>query len=213
MIPLPKTRNPKPATRNPMLLGIDFDNTLVCYDRLFYDLAREHALIPPHVAADKTAVRDFLRAADREDDWTWLQGLAYGPRITGAHPYPGALESLRHWRSRGHSLAIVSHKTLHPYAGEPHDLHAAARGWLETHLDPGLLSGAHFELTRQAKLQRAAALNLDVFIDDLPDILRDLAALDSGIRLYLFDPHGRHPEHPCYERISQWTQLQNQVEI
>ncbi len=37
----------------------------------------------------KQAVRDFLRATGREADWTELQGIAYGPRIADAEPFPG----------------------------------------------------------------------------------------------------------------------------
>jgi len=66
-----------------MLVGLDFDNTIVRYDQLFHRLAVERGLIPPGVSATKQSVRDYLRAADREVDWTELQGIAYGPRING----------------------------------------------------------------------------------------------------------------------------------
>ena len=49
-----------------MLVGLDFDNTIVCYDRLFHRLARERGLIPEHVPATKGAVRDHLRNVGRE---------------------------------------------------------------------------------------------------------------------------------------------------
>ena len=53
-----------------MRIGVDFDNTIVCYDRLFHRLARERGLIPETVPQTKGAVRDYLRSIDREDDWT-----------------------------------------------------------------------------------------------------------------------------------------------
>src|SRR5881392_3621645 len=72
-----------------MLVGLDFDNTIVCYDRLFHRLATERGLLPHGVAENKGAVRDYLRSIGREDDWTEMQGVGYGPRISDAEPFPG----------------------------------------------------------------------------------------------------------------------------
>ncbi|HEY9841295.1 MAG: haloacid dehalogenase-like hydrolase [Candidatus Sericytochromatia bacterium] len=191
-----------------MRIGLDFDNTLISYDRLFQGLVREQELLPEPVPANKTAIRDALRARGREADWTRLQGLAYGPRIDQAEAFPGMADCLRHWRGQGWELLLVSHKTRVPYAGEPHDLHAAARGWIEARLE-GLLSGVYFELSRAAKLARIAKLGLDAYIDDLPDILLDLADVANPLapvplRLILFDPHGQYPDHYAYERWPRW---------
>src|SRR5262249_47195569 len=120
-------------TEAAMLIGLDFDNTLVCYDRLFHRLAVERGLVPAELPATKKAVRDFLRTAGREENWTELQGVAYGPRITDAEPFPGAKRFVRRCRADGVRVAIVSHKTRLPYRGEQHDLHAAAHAFLEAH--------------------------------------------------------------------------------
>ena len=45
------------------MIGIDFDNTIVCYDDVFARVAVELGLVPPKVATSKTAIRDHLRAA------------------------------------------------------------------------------------------------------------------------------------------------------
>ena len=52
----------------PQRIGIDFDNTIVCYDDVFHEVAREQGLIPNDLPANKGAVRDHLRAIGREDD-------------------------------------------------------------------------------------------------------------------------------------------------
>ena len=72
----------------PMVLGIDFDNTIVRYDELFHGVAVERGLIPASLPVRKNDVRDFLRQQDRERDWTELQGYVYGPRMAGARPFP-----------------------------------------------------------------------------------------------------------------------------
>jgi hypothetical protein len=45
------------------MIGIDFDNTIVCYDEVFGRVAVEQGLVPPHAATSKTAIRDHLRAS------------------------------------------------------------------------------------------------------------------------------------------------------
>ena len=201
-----------------MKIGLDFDNTLVCYDKLFHQLACEAELLNPEqaqaVAQSKTAVRDHLRERGLNDRWTELQGLAYGPRIVDAEPFPGLLETLSHWQAEGHTLAIVSHKTPRPYAGPAYDLHATARNWLEKHLfSQGLLDAAeiYFEAEREQKLQRIAKLQLDAYVDDLPDILKDLAQLEGAPeQRWLFDPHAHAPQHADYLAFDSWQSLKEQ---
>lgn len=178
-----------------MIIGVDFDNTIVSYDALFHRLALERGLIAPAVPATKNAVRDHLRRAGQEDIWTALQGEVYGARLTEADPFPGVLDFFRACRAAGVSLRIISHKTRHPFAGERHDLHAAARRWLHQQgffaADGiGLAeSDIHFELSKAAKVARIAACGCDLFIDDLPEILQDPAFPTTTERI-LFAPAG-----------------------
>ncbi len=70
-------------------VGIDFDNTIVSYEGVFYSAALEKELIPPDLPPFKGAIRDYLRAADKEELWTELQGYIYGAKMDTAFPYPG----------------------------------------------------------------------------------------------------------------------------
>ncbi|HUQ72898.1 MAG TPA: hypothetical protein VM165_25440, partial [Planctomycetaceae bacterium] len=85
---------PSPSQR-PVRLGIDLDNTLVCYDQLCWQLAVDRGWIAAHIPIGKTAVRNELRRLGREPDWTALQGEIYGPLMRDAVPFPGALEALQ----------------------------------------------------------------------------------------------------------------------
>jgi len=178
---------------NAPVIGIDLDNTLVSYDKLFYQLALEQGLIKPDLAVNKTEVRDFLRRADREPAWTALQGLAYGSRIREAEVFAGALDFLREGRRRNWQMHIVSHKTRSPIVGEPVDLHESARGWLDAnaiHDGIGLPRGhVWFEVTKADKIERIRRLGCDVFIDDLPELLLD-PQFPSATRRILFAPQG-----------------------
>jgi hypothetical protein len=176
---------------NAPVIGIDLDNTLVSYDRLFHQLALEQKLIPPDLAVNKTEVRDFLRREDKEPAWTALQGLAYGSRIREAEAFAGALDFIRDGRRRNWHMHIVSHKTRNPIVGEPVDLHASARGWLDAHAvhgEIGLPRGnVWFEVTKADKIQRIRQLQCDVFIDDLPELLLD-PQFPVSTRRILFAP-------------------------
>ena len=148
-----------------LVIGVDFDNTIVCYDALFHKVCRERDLIPPDVPVNKSDVRNFLRRIGREDAWTEMQGCVYGARMAEAQPFPGVKEFLRDCRSSGHQVNIISHKTRFPFRGEQHDLHRAALAWLEQESffagDGVGLSrdNVFFELTKAAKLDRIARTN------------------------------------------------------
>lgn len=190
-----------------MLIGLDFDNTIVCYDRLFLKLGRERGVLPESMAADKKAIRDHLRSVGLEGVWTEMQGEAYGPRIVEAEPFAGAVEFVRLALSAGADVHVVSHKTRHPYAGAKHDLHEAALDFLRAH---GILEAlgrerVHLELTKESKLARIGALGCDVFVDDLPEFL-GLPDFPPGVRRVLFDPAGTCPEG-SWECVRGWAEL------
>lgn len=181
-----------------MRIGLDFDNTIVSYDTLFHKVAREQDLVPPETQVNKLAVRDYLRKIGQEELWTKMQGEVYGARMEEAQAYPGVLDFIRQAKNAGHTLAIVSHKTRHPFVGPQYDLHAAARKWIALHL---LSDGeplipelqVFFELTKQDKVARIADFACDVYIDDLPEILL-AEGFPAATERMLFDPEQHHAE-------------------
>lgn len=199
------------AAEQRMKIGIDFDNTIVCYDRVFYDIAVEKSLVPKGIPANKNGVRNFLREADREDVWTELQGYVYGARMLDAQPFPGVREFFGECQRRNITLFIISHRTRHPFLGVLYDLHESAYGWLRSYgflgTDGGLIPSGHvfFELTKSAKLQRIDQRNCDFFIDDLPEFLSE-DDFPSSTKKILFDPNGVYPEDP-YVRANSWEKV------
>lgn len=193
-----------------MRIGLDFDNTLVCYDALFRRLAAERNLFPEGVPGDKTSIRDHLRRTGREADWTAMQGEAYGTRIGEAVLFAGAAEFIAEASGAGNEVFVVSHKTRQPFAGPACDLHGAARAWLREQgvAGEGCPIGGeavYLELTPDAKRERIAALGCDVFVDDLPEFLA-ADGFAPGVRRILFDPAGVNRGNPL-ERVESWSQL------
>ena len=198
-----------------MHLGLDFDNTLISYDRLFHDLAAKKLLIPKLIAQNKNAVRDYLRSIDQEDEWTMLQGEVYGQRILEAEPYPGMKNSLTQVAKKI-PISIVSHKTKNPFMGKPWDLHQSARSWLEKqemhNLRSPLISSdrVFFELTKEEKISRIVSIGCTHYVDDLPEILEMLPK--SIVRIH-FSPNQQVPASHKWETMRTWDELINLLKL
>jgi hypothetical protein len=66
-------------------IGIDFDNTLINYDDVFFAMAKRSGLIGSGVPSRKRDVRDAIRKLpDGELTWQRLQGQVYGKGIAEA---------------------------------------------------------------------------------------------------------------------------------
>ncbi|MAE43042.1 hypothetical protein CMO93_04675 [Candidatus Woesearchaeota archaeon] len=198
-----------------MIIGVDFDNTIVCYDGLFYDAALEKGLIPKNIPKVKNSIRDYLRKIGKEDDWTKLQGNIYGPGILKAPPFEGVIEFLKYCKKNNIKTFIISHKTLHPYIGSKYNLHKYAMGWIEQEgiLDKEITGldkkDIFFELTKEDKLKRIAKQKCDYFIDDLPEFLLDKEFPSDTFKI-LFDPSKKYNGNDL-ERADSWLEIRDKI--
>ncbi len=195
-----------------MLIGIDFDNTIVCYGTLFFDVACELGLLPPSAGKSKDEVRRVLRESGREDDWTRIQGIVYGERMRDAKPFVGVKEFLKKVKERGDRAVVVSHKTRFPVIGTKVDLHDVARRWLEENAffsaDEGSLleDDVFFELSQEEKAARIRGLGCDCFVDDLPEfLLKDM--FSPAMRKILFDPQNCFSAQPGVILARSWEDI------
>jgi hypothetical protein len=193
-----------------MILGLDFDNTLISYDELFYQVVLDKGLIPSDLSKTKNAVRDYLRQAGKEDEWTLLQGEVYGSRIQEAIAFEGMQEALKKIATQSERMFLISHKTRIPYMGQQYDLHQAAIGWLQSHafFDMEGLgwkeNQVFFELTKEEKVQRIVQLGCTHYIDDLPEILK---MLPDTVQKILFNPHQTGAIPKEWRRLDEWSLL------
>ena len=193
-----------------MILGLDFENTIIKYDELFHKIAFEKELIPANLPKEKNAVRDFLRQKNIEDEWTIIQGEVYGDRISEAKPFKGMLETLQTLIAKQISINIISHKTRVPYMGPKKDLHAAAMTWLKlNHFfeTEGLNLNekqVFFEVTKEKKIDRIVKTGCTHYVDDLPEILK---MIPNGIDKILFSPNGEHVPSENWSVIKSWEEM------
>ena len=196
-----------------MIVGLDFDNTIINYDPVFSKVALEQGLVPPLTPATKVAVRDYLRQQEREEVWTELQGYVYGKRLADAEPFEGVLVFLAGARERGVVVTIISHKTRYPYLGPRYDLHGAARVWIDTELrdEQGPLVAEErvlFHETKVEKITSIAAQQCEAYLDDLPEILED-SRFPRRARAILFDPQHEYARlaTDAFTVIRHWHEL------
>jgi hypothetical protein len=193
-----------------VLIGLDFDNTIVRYDAVFESLARQRDLPARVAASGKTAIRDFLRGDGREDEWTIMQGEAYGTHMANAAEFQGVGAFIRSAARRGHRLVVVSHRTRAPYHGSPADLHEAARAWWARRDFRDLVGDFFLEETAEDKAARIRALGCGVFIDDLWEFL-ERPDFPLGVRKIWFDPSGSAAARPGLEHLGGWPAAESLV--
>jgi hypothetical protein len=194
-----------------MILGVDFDNTIVCYDHAFYHGALAKGLIPPSLSHTKNEIRNYLRDNGQEEEWIELQGFVYGACMEAAEPFPGVIEFFQKCHIHGIGSYIISHKTRYPYRGIQYDLHSVAFDWISKHElydmnDAHLSDTVFLELTKEEKIQRIITQKCTHFIDDLPEFLSE-STFPPEVHRILFDPHHLHDDADADTHISSWSDL------
>lgn len=199
-----------------MVLGVDFDNTIVRYDELFHQVAVERGLIPADLNPRKNDVRDFLRRQHREQDWTELQGSVYGPRMAEARPFPGVLEFFSRAVKSGLELYVISHKTRTAVLGPAYDLQQTARNWLTAQgfFDPARVGLSpdcvRFGATRAQKIRHIREAGCTHFIDDLEETFLE-ETFPPGVVKILFGASERPPGLPGVHVAEDWSQISEYV--
>ena len=188
-------------------IGLDFDNTIVSYEKVYRRLVEKHGAEIVLGQSSKNMLRDHFHRKGEANVFTRIQGEVYGPGLAGAEAYPGFSSCLEQLTADGWKVVVVSHRTKHPLAGPAHDLHQAARQFLEASGWLGeKIKEAYFEETKEAKLARIANCECNFFVDDLPEILAH-PAFPPDCQPLLFDP-SCHPEKGILpKRVRHWNEL------
>ncbi|BEV72221.1 hypothetical protein THUN1379_17030 [Paludibacterium sp. THUN1379] len=199
------------AASGPLIIGIDFDNTIACYDQAFARVACAMGLLDEASGLDKAQVRQRVREQAGEQAWMRLQGLVYGREIGLASVFPGFDQFVQRARQEGAVLRIISHKSRYGHFDpEQVDLRQAAMDWMQQRgfFAPdglGFVAGdVSFHDERGEKLAAIARQGCRVFIDDLPEVLLD-GAFPPDCRALWFAPGNR--QHPPLTALPSWAML------
>ena len=197
------------------IIGVDFDNTIVSYDSLFYTVAVEVGLFSLPYNPGKKAIRDSIRQLPHgEESWQELQSLVYGSRIGGAVLIDGVANFIAQCRQEGYPIYIISHKTEFANCGQPRaNLREAALRWMYANqffeesglgLSPSCVC---FGATRQEKIGYIRSLGCTHFIDDLEEVFLE-KEFPSGAEKILYAPHkNEHLNIPTVTVFSTWEAI------
>ena len=161
-------------------IGLDFDNTIVLYDEIFYHYALKKKYIDPNIPKTKKAVRYALIKKNQEHIFTEIQGIVYGKLIKNAPLQSGFINSLTLLSKMDCKISIVSHKTKYPIIGEKFNLHESALNWLKNNQvinnKDFILKEENifFEETEIQKINRIKEIKCTHYVDDLKKILLKL---------------------------------------
>lgn len=168
---------PNPSN-TPKTVGIDLDNTLVCYDEVFAELALRKGIEVDPLNAKSSLKEAMLKKPGGNLDWTLVQGLAYGPELQRAKLFEEAFDVVKSILVAGNEVAIISHKTRFPAVGEAYDLQASARQFLRRHIIERLSTQEqkrikiHLCATLHEKMFTIRTLDCIAFVDDLVEVLQ-----------------------------------------
>ena len=185
-------------------IGIDFDNTIICYDKVFAAAAHQSRVGAGRMDGVENRVREYLRSQPGgELAWQGLQGWVYGKGIGSAEilsrraglsrRMPAGRIGCLHRQSQDPS-SVIRIRTAPTCGSRPRDWLRAAGliGSGNSALD---IDDVYFEDTQAAKVERLASLNLDVFIDDLADVFEQ-PHFPRDVRSILFDSSGMRVPAP-----------------
>lgn len=198
-----------------MIIGVDFDNTLVTYDQVMNKLAKDRRLIGPDVPSQKRSIRDAIRSRPGgEWEWVQLQAAVYGPLISQAKLIEGVEQFFKSCRDFGVKVFVISHKTEFAVADETGtDLRLAAMEWMSgqgffSTKGAGFIpNDVYFEDTRQRKVERIARVGCTHFIDDLLETFLE-PNWPARIQKILYSPHSNEDSVPEVRVCSTWKSIE-----
>ena len=197
-----------------VILGIDFDNTIVSYDDVMYKKALSSGLITAMIQKNKKAIRDHLRQLeDGEVKWQELQAFAYGKGIDKAQLMKGVQKFLKKSRDANIDFFIVSHKTnFASMDKEKINLRDTALNWMKKNqffTKNGIdlsLKQIFFEFTREEKINRIKQLKCTHFIDDLEETFLE-KAFPENVKKMLYCPLALETSINNIKIFQSWDQI------
>ena len=200
------------------VIGVDFDNTLVSYDDVFWDEAFQRGLIYPGSGKDKKDIRDVIRQIPNgEIEWQKVQAVVYGPRMNEAKLIEGVKAFFESCKLNKIRVFIISHKTEYAKMDQTGtNLREVSLSWMkrngffETYGFGLPIENVFFESTRREKIERIKEIQCTHFIDDLEEtFLED--AFPPGIEKILYIPRMKHLDVQGLKLASSWEEIKNFV--
>ncbi len=199
--------------RSDLIIGVDFDNTVVNYDKVLYKTAVEWGLISSEIIRNKKNVRNYVRQLPNgEIKWRELQAFVYGKGMVVATLFEGVMDFFHACKNAGISFYVVSHKTKYStLVKNGVNLREMALTWMERNSffdkDVGLSKDrVFFESTQEEKINRVKQLGCTHFIDDLEEVfLHEL--FPNYIENILFVSSRKYSPSSHWKTFASWREI------
>ena len=185
-----------------MRIGIDFDNTIVKYDKIFINTAIKLGFINKNWNGTKKMLREVLIKKDNQ--WELLQGQVYGPLMLKAKPFSGVKKFLFTANLHHHKIFIISHKSIYGHFDNTKTkLREQALTWLkkENFFNKNYISlnksNIFFCQTRTCKIKKINELKLDFMIDDLEEIFEHKLKNETKTILFNSQKNKKITDYNC----------------
>ena len=195
-----------------MRIGIDFDNTIANYDKVFINAAKNKNFIQSDWSGNKELLKEEL--AGKTNQWQMVQGLVYGPLMDKAICFPGLKKFLVKAHFANYKIYIISHKTVFGHFDKTKtNLRYQALSWLKKNdfFNSDLISlneaNIFFCDDREKKINKINELELDFMIDDLNEIFENKILNKTKKILFSSNPKKTNADYIC----KNWDQISNLI--
>jgi hypothetical protein len=160
--------------KNITKVGIDLDNTIVNYGESYIQISKSLKLEVSN--PNREIIKDFFQNSPKGDySWQEFQSILYTRGLEYAQVANGLFEFLNLCNTKKIEIYIISHKTnTTPEEFGGADLRIPAINWLNTHKITPLKirpENIFFCETQLAKIETINHLGVDMFIDDLEEVI------------------------------------------
>jgi hypothetical protein len=191
-------------------IGLDLDHTLIDYSGAIQFLARARGLN----SASKSRVKSYYQESEHGDvGWQEFQAQLYSEGLQYARLMPGVESFLKRASTSDIDVFIISHKTEYaPRGNQQISLREVSTAFLKHHdLIPHLVppERVFYAATREEKVQQVSSLGLDVFVDDLPEVLAH-PLMPKQVWKVLIDPEEAHTQAP-FHRVVDFADIESLV--
>lgn len=201
-----------------MKIGIDFDNTLVCYDQAYKALAAREGVMVPEASNAREVLKDIIMALPQGNvRWTQLQGELYGFFIKEAEPFPDAKTFLKKLKTQNVPFCIISHKSYYSAFGKIYSFREAALSWLQENgfFEEDTIGlnkeDCFWEHSQEDKINRITQEKCTHFIDDLPGVLSH-NDFPEGVSRILFSPNTPVVIDGPFHQLKSWKEIESYLE-
>ena len=105
-----------------MRVGIDLDNTIINYSKVFLKYCNKYNL-KTNKENPKVKLKTYIRKNVSKEKWTEIQGKVYGKEILNANVFQHFNSFIRFAKKNNIDVTIISHKSKYPILGKKINLH------------------------------------------------------------------------------------------